>query len=155
AGADAVEEAENKLRAAFREFELARDRATNLTGELDHAERAKEALVESASTSQSALPLVLRSRPAWWAFWSWVARLVAIAIAAPPYRAYRKIARRLRDAESDVPARRLETSRAADRCREAEMQFAAANAPVEQARKALADMCHIHDGAERRREELE
>ena len=155
AAADAVEEAESKLGAAFREFELARDRAANLTGDLDGAERAKEALVESAATAKSTLPLVLRSRPAWWALWSWIARLVVIVIVARAYRAYRKVARKLNDAEGDVAARRLETSRAADRCREAEVQLAAANGPVEQARKALADMQHIHDGAERRREELE
>jgi hypothetical protein len=155
AAADAVEAAERDLGAAFREFELARDHAANLGGDLDRAERAKEGFVESASTSKSALPPVLRRRPPWWALWSWIARLVVIAFVARAFRAYRKLARRLHDAEADVAARRLETSRAAERCKEAETKLATANGPVEDARKELVAVRRIHAGADQRREELE
>jgi hypothetical protein len=155
AACDAVDVAEADLNAAFRAFETARDEASRLGGELDQAERAEETTKEEATQSALALPAILRTSPPWWAFWTWLARLVVLVFTMRAYLAYRRLARASDEARSDVATRQLETSRAAEQVKEAEANLAAANAPVEQSRKAQAATKRIRTGAETRREELD
>jgi hypothetical protein len=155
AASDAVDVAEADLNAAFRAFEAARDEASRLGAELDRAERAEDAALEEAARSEAALPAVLRKRPPWWAFWWWLVRFVVLAFTIRAFRAHRRLLRAGDDATSDVGARKLDTSRAAERVKQAETDLAAANGPVEQSRKAQAATKRIRSGADSRREELE
>jgi chromosome segregation ATPase len=155
AACDAVDVAEADLNAAFRTFEEARDAASRLGAELDQAERTEEATKEEASQKALALPAFLRKSPRWWALWSWLAWLVVVLFTVRAFRAYRRLVHASNEARADVETRRLETSRAAERVKEAEANLAAANAPVEQSRKAQVATKRIRSGAESRRDELE
>jgi hypothetical protein len=153
AATDAVESAEADLNAAFRAFEESRAQADRLGGELARAEQDHETLAAETERSLAALPVVLQRLPPWWAVWLWLVRLLVLVTSMRSYRDHRRLRRKRDRAESDVSTRRLETSRAADFCKTAEAELAAANAPVEAARKALAATRRIRAGTDARREE--
>jgi hypothetical protein len=148
ADADALERVEAAMADAFRAFEAAREDAERWSGKLDTVQQEWGRLCADATERANALPALFRRQPPWWALWMWVMRLVALLFYWPRWRRHRAVLKACGMAETEVDALRAESSRAAERCWQAEAKLGAANAPVEQARQALETSREIAHEAE-------
>jgi len=155
AAAYTLEGAEHRLADTLRALEIAGNEAERLRSGLERVERIQAALLADVTRRRAALPRVVQTTPSWWALWSWVARTVLLLFIWRAFRAYRELARECEDGEAGLLLRRSEASNARNQAAGAEAALASANAPVEQARKAVTATRRICKGAVARREELE
>ena len=149
AAADALERVETAMTDAFRAFETAREDAQSWSGKLDEVQQTWGRLCADATERANALPALFRRRqPPWWAIWLWVARFVALVLYWPSWQRHHAVLLASGKAETEVDTLRAESSRAAERCWQAEAKLGAANIPVEQARQALESSRRIEHEAE-------
>ena len=148
AAADTVDRVESAMTNAFRAFESARGDAERCSAKLSTAEEMWGRLVAEAGEHARALPVLVRPRPPWWAFWSWIVRFIVLLTSFRAWRRHRALMLAGAAAENDVDRLRTESSRAAERCRDAEAALATVNTPVEEARKALETTHQIQKAAE-------
>jgi hypothetical protein len=80
---------------------------------------------------------VRRPPPPWWAIWLWVMLVVALLLHWRGWRRHREMLSDCAKGEGEVDELRAASSRAAERCSEAEAALANVNLPVEEARRAL------------------
>src|SRR5262249_6540413 len=83
------------------------------------------------------IPAFLRTKPAPWALWFWLLRVLYGLVRWSLWRAFAAAARERDDAQGEVMVLRKLGTKAAEACREAETQMAPTAAHVEQGRRAL------------------
>jgi hypothetical protein len=135
--ADALEGVEAAMTEAFRALETARAEAEVCGTKLETTERRWGQLSTDATERAHALPALFRGQPPWWAVWFWAIRLVARLIYWPTWRQHRAILLACGNAEKEVDELRAESSRAAERCWQAEAKLSIAHVPVEHGRGEL------------------
>jgi hypothetical protein len=148
AAADALERLETSMTESFRAFEAAREDAARASANLATSQDAWGRLCTDAAERAKALPALFRQHPPWWALWTWIIRLCALLLHWRSWRGYRALAAASGRAEAEVDALRGESSRAAERCWQAEAKLSTANVPVEQARRSLETARQVAQEAE-------
>ena len=138
AAADALERVETAMTDAFRAFEAAREDAESLRRQARHRreglgaafDRRRGACERPAGCSSDSNRHGGRSGCGSFAFSRWL-------LYWRDWQRHHAVLLRLRKAETEVDELRAESSRAAERCWQAEAKLATANIPVEQARRDL------------------
>ena len=156
AAADALERVQSTMTDAFRAFEGARAAAELCSTKLATTQQAWGRLSAEAVERANALPAIVRRKPPpWWAVWLWIVRLFALVLHFRSWHSHRGLESACGKTEAEVDALRGESSRAAERCAEAEAKLSTANVPVEEARRALEGARRLQEEADAACEKLE
>jgi len=138
AAADALERVQTGMTDAFRAFEAARSEAEQCGAKLATTQQAWGRQCAESVERANMLPAIVRHKaPPWWAFWLWVVRLFATLWNLRNWQSHRALLAACGKTEAEVDALRAASSRAAERCAQAEAKLGTDNVPVEEARRAL------------------